>query len=82
MSLECWWCGDRPKKTASLARGYTGPPNPVKGDYSLCFRCGTWGIYVDDKTTRQPTSREATAIRHDMVLKVIRAAWCETTKGR
>jgi hypothetical protein len=46
-----------------------------KGDYSLCMTCGTWGVYIDEKTTRQPTTVEAAKIGDDRVLRVIREAW-------
>ena len=57
-----------------------GDPNehPQAGDFTLCFECGRWLVFADDKLRlRKPTAPESDEIARDAQFRRVRAAWLE-----
>lgn len=53
--FTCWKCGYQMEATTPThEKGAT----PQKGDVSMCFNCGTLGIFEKDLTVRKPSQSE------------------------
>jgi hypothetical protein len=54
-----------------------GDERPTDGDYSICFRCGCWGIFEASHAggVRRPTKEEEREIASDPDCREVAKAW-------
>jgi hypothetical protein len=58
----CWKCGYMMDKTTDARNA---PEAPREGDVSICWGCGTLGIFTKDLTIRKPTLDEKIRLEAD-----------------
>ena len=71
MTATCPSCG-QDNDGHTRATGPAAEPSP--GDVSLCFYCGTVGIFTEGGAIRLPDAAEAAELDRDPELTALRAA--------
>jgi hypothetical protein len=71
----CPYCG-KVNDQVAMVEG-EGPVMPVDGDYSICFRCGGWGVFDASHAggMRRPTKEEERDIASDPDCREVAKAW-------